>query len=41
MSGCSGPSLFMVLSREEAVVGWRALMGPVDPEVARQENPEW
>ena len=36
---CSGPSLFMVLSREDAVSGWRALMGPPDPEEAKQQNP--
>lgn len=36
----SGPSLFMVLTREDAVIGWRALMGPKDPEQAKQENPD-
>ena len=35
----SGPSLFMVLSREEAVTGWRALMGATDPEEAAQQEP--
>ncbi|CAI7994440.1 Thioredoxin domain-containing protein 3 homolog [Geodia barretti] len=35
----NGPSLFMVLSREDAVSGWRALMGPLDPEEAKKENP--
>lgn len=35
----TGPSMVMVLSREDAVVGWRALMGPVDPEVAKEGNP--
>ena len=35
----SGPSLFMVLSREDAVSGWRALMGPTNPEEAKQQNP--
>ena len=29
----------MVLSREDAVSGWRALMGPLDPEEAKKENP--
>ena len=35
----SGPSLFMVLSREDAVFGWRSLMGPTDPTKAKEENP--
>ncbi len=36
---CSGPSLFMVLSREDAVLGWRALMGPMNPEEAKDQQP--
>lgn len=36
----SGPSLFMVLSRPDAVAGWRAMMGPTDPEKAKQEQPD-
>ena len=35
---CSGPSVFMVLTREDAISGWRALMGPVDPELAKQQD---
>lgn len=31
----------MVLSRPDAVSGWRALMGPTDPGTAKQEQPEW
>ena len=36
----SGPTLFMVLSREDAVYGWRSLMGPTDPSQAKEEAPE-
>lgn len=36
----SGPSLFMVLSRPEAVTGWRALMGPTDPDEAKEAQPD-
>ena len=36
---CSGPSMFMVLTREDAVAGWRAMMGPPDPEAAKDQNP--
>nr|WAW84848.1 thioredoxin domain-containing protein 3 [Halisarca dujardinii] len=34
----SGPSLFMVLSRAEAIQGWRAMMGPVDPSEAKEQE---
>lgn len=36
----SGPTLFMVLTREDAVSGWRALMGPTDPQQALEVNPK-
>ncbi|XP_063955465.1 thioredoxin domain-containing protein 3 homolog isoform X8 [Lytechinus pictus] len=36
----SGLSMVMVLSREDAVDGWRTLMGPTDPEYAREHAPE-
>ena len=36
----SGPSLFMVLSRPDALSGWRALMGPTDPGKAKEEQPD-
>lgn len=37
----SGPTYFMVLSREDAVEGWRSLIGPTDPEKGKEDNPEW
>lgn len=30
----------MVLSREDAVRGWRDMIGPTDPEKAKEENPD-
>ncbi|PFX23757.1 Thioredoxin domain-containing protein 3-like [Stylophora pistillata] len=36
----SGPTLFMVLTREDAVTGWRALMGPTDPQQASEVDPD-
>ena len=36
----SGPTMFLVLSREDAVHGWRTLMGPTDPEEAKESAPQ-
>jgi len=36
----SGPTMFMVLSREDAVDGWRQVIGPTDPEKAKEEAPD-
>nr|XP_009503633.1 PREDICTED: thioredoxin domain-containing protein 3 [Phalacrocorax carbo] len=35
-----GPSVIMILSKENAVEEWRQLMGPTDPEVAKETSPE-
>ncbi|NXN02383.1 TXND3 protein, partial [Sylvia borin] len=35
-----GPSVIMVLSKENAVEEWRNLMGPIDPEEAKKTCPE-
>ncbi|XP_062504205.1 thioredoxin domain-containing protein 3 homolog isoform X2 [Corticium candelabrum] len=36
----SGPSHFMVLSRHDAIAGLRAVMGPTDPDEAREKYPD-
>mmetsp|Transcript_14305 Transcript_14305/g.36419 ORF Transcript_14305/g.36419 Transcript_14305/m.36419 type:complete len:205 (-) Transcript_14305:341-955(-) len=35
----SGPIVALALSREDAIKGWRDLMGPTNPKVAREESP--
>jgi len=36
----SGPTLFMVLSAENAVENWRGAIGPTDPTQAKEQAPE-
>ena len=36
----SGESTVLLLEREDAVSGWRALMGPTDPDEAREKAPD-
>ena len=36
----SGPTYFMVLSREGAVDGWRSMIGPMNPTEAKEKAPE-
>ncbi len=35
----SGESEILILSREDAIGGWREFIGPVDPNKAKRENP--
>lgn len=36
----SGKTLFMVLTKEDAVENWRGALGPTDPQKAKEEAPD-
>lgn len=37
---CSGPVLALGLAREDAITGWRHMLGPTEVEKAKSEAPE-
>ena len=38
---CSGPMLALCLAREDAVSGWRDMLGPTEIPVAKEQQPDW
>lgn len=40
LSFCSGPVLALGLAREDAITGWRHMLGPTEVEKAKSEAPE-
>ena len=37
---CSGPVMALCLAKEDAVEGWRSLLGPKEIDIAKAEAPE-
>lgn len=37
----SGPMLALCLAREDAVSGWRDMLGPTEIKQAKEEHPQW
>ncbi|XP_034549238.1 thioredoxin domain-containing protein 6 isoform X2 [Notolabrus celidotus] len=37
---CSGPCVMLILKKENAVEDWRAMLGPTDPDQAKETSPD-